>query len=89
MLCLVASVILNLLWSLGKLSTCSTYTELMPCSRGPGSGYMDRYTTTCKEIAYVLHIPSICYANVCSRTDTNFRATYSSVFHRVISHAQA
>ena len=55
-------------------------------SRSPGGGYIDRYTTTYKEITYILYIPSIYRANVYSCTNTNFRATFSSVFYRVISY---
>ncbi len=58
---------------------------LMLSSRGPLGGYIDRYTTTYEEIAYVLHILSIYRANVRSRTDINFYTTFGSVFYHVIS----
>jgi hypothetical protein len=74
-----------LLWNLGKHSTCSAYATLMLRSTGPPGGYMDRYATACEEIAYVLYILSICRANVRSRSDPTFRATYGSIFHRVVS----
>jgi hypothetical protein len=46
---------------------------------------MDRYATACEEVAYVVSVSGICQANIHSRTDANFRATFGNAFHRAVS----
>ena len=79
----------NLSLNRGMFSTCLAYAPLMLGSVGPLGGPIDRYASVCEEIAYVHHILGICSANVHSRNDANFRATFGSVFHRAVSSEDA